>query len=164
MYFFKKKGLICIIIFFAASLTAKEACPAQVYNNKGLFYMHQKKHKLAEDYFFKAVKCNSSVSLFYNNRAVALIHLKRYKEAEMMIISALKLRPDYMKALSNLASIHYYRGEYRKAYSVYKKIYMKNQKFIKKRFPREKIISRIKVRSKRNSYDWKLKEILQYLN
>jgi len=163
MYYPKAKGLIFLILILISFITFAKPCIEKSYNQKGLKYLNKKNYSLAEANFKKALQCNPKKPFIYNNLAVALINLKRYNEAENYLKKALKLKPHYLKALSNLASIYYYKGQYKKAYEVYKKVNRLDSYFIKRRFPQNKVLSKMKARSKKRPHDYILKKIINYL-
>jgi len=73
----------------------------------------------AIDHLGKAIDLDSQNPRTYNSRAVAYLNLEKFQKAEADLETALRLSPSYADAHNNMGSLHYRRGDYKKAVNCY---------------------------------------------
>lgn len=73
----------------------------------------------AIEHLGKAIDLDNKNPRTYNSRAVAFSNLEKFTEAEKDLETALRLNPSYADAHNNLGSLHYRRGDFKKAVNSY---------------------------------------------
>ncbi len=73
----------------------------------------------AIEHLGKAIDLDNKNPRTYNSRAVAYLNLEKFPEAEADLQTALRLNPSYADAHNNLGSLHYRRGDFKKAVNSY---------------------------------------------
>jgi len=73
----------------------------------------------AIDHLGKAIDLDNQNPRIYNSRAVAYLNLEKFQKAEADLETALRLSPSYADAHNNMGSLHYRRGDYKKAVNCY---------------------------------------------
>eukprot|EP01061_Rhynchopus_euleeides_P019548 TRINITY_DN3212_c0_g2_i1.p1 TRINITY_DN3212_c0_g2~~TRINITY_DN3212_c0_g2_i1.p1 ORF type:complete len:543 (+),score=312.26 TRINITY_DN3212_c0_g2_i1:87-1715(+) len=78
-------------------------------------------YKEAIDLYHEAIKRNPKAHAVYSNRAAAYMKMGAYDDAEKDCNTCLKLEPTFVKAVTRLGHIYFFRKEYHKAMVQYQK-------------------------------------------
>lgn len=73
----------------------------------------------AIDHLGKAIALDNKNPRTFNSRAVAYLNQEKFEEAEADLETALRLNPSYADAHNNMGSLHYRRGDFKKAVNAY---------------------------------------------
>ncbi len=145
------------------AFSKNNSSPGIQLNKNGLIELHKKNYTAAARLFIKAINKNKTNKFYYNNLAVAAMKLKKYKLAFKSLSHALQIDPVYVKALSNMSIVCFHLGEYRMAYSYYKKAKAEDKNYITSRFTRKKAIKRLQVLQQKNPKNKVYNKLLKYL-
>jgi len=101
---------------------SKELAKAELYYNQGTQNLVNKKYTDALEMLLKAKEIAPGDSRILNNLGMTYFFKEQPILAEQYLREAIKLDPKNSDARNNLASLHYQKGEYDKAFAEYQKI------------------------------------------
>ncbi|MDX1530696.1 MAG: tetratricopeptide repeat protein, partial [Rhodothermales bacterium] len=89
------------------------------YNELGAFYSTYGRYEEAAEQFRKVVELVPENAIGYSHLGAVLFYLGREDEAAAQFERSIEIEPTY-GAITNLATLHYFRGEYARAADVYR--------------------------------------------